>query len=266
MSRAAEGRNAWRVAPPRAAPGGTAHAREGAGGAPHPLALPPPRLTASSPISTKYGACSCSSCSVTLSRAPPDRFQYTWLHRLKGVGASGAAENSMTISLPGVRRYSAVTTAAPGKPSSPSWLAYVKTAPTVPSGHARSADSHTTLLSPLTPPCRLFAPLFAATVYDLPPTVKAALAMRLATRPTVAPKYDVAARSASRPCGHTVTSSGAPPPARGTLTDVTVAPYVTTSTDTPLALVSVMTSTRCPLGIMPYGFDCGWVGRVVSWA
>ena len=110
-----------------------------------------------------------------------------WLHRLTGVGAvAPQARKTMRSSLASVSVYSADTSSAPGKPSSPSCACSEKTTPASPARET-TRDAHTRLSKPTTPPCSVLGPLLRAVAKTRPPAEKAPPAMRFATRPTVAP-------------------------------------------------------------------------------
>ena len=97
------------------------------------------------------------------------------------------ATNFMCSSLSSPSAYSAETSIAPGKPSSPSWLRSEKVTPARPPREKSAAD-HTRLSKPSTPPCSVLGPLLCTVAKSRPPARKRPPAMRLATRPTVAPR------------------------------------------------------------------------------
>ena len=65
-----------------------------------------------------------------------------------------------------------------------------------PAGPEASSAFQTTLSNPFRPPCSEFGPLLTASLYSLPSSVNCPLAIRLATRPVVAPKCGMAGQVA----------------------------------------------------------------------
>ena len=176
------------------------------------------------------------------------------------------AATSSSSASSAVRRMRSTTLTVPGKPCSPagdsrrscsvslstaSWRSPSSDATTVPRG-SRSA-SQSRCEKPREPPCKQCAPSLAESSWRCccccccAPSTNEALAMRPATRPHMAPKYDGFERYSSSVSKPSTTSASTPWRSRWRTLTI-VAPQLLTCTRSPdaVALVHVKSSTGRP--------------------